>query len=115
MGRSGNKSLGKNDKRRFEMTKLEIVDKIFETVAQPKKEIEKVIDEFVRITQETLKAGDKVSLTGLGSLATKDRAARTARNPKTGAQVQVPAKKVVKFKPGKELIEVLKEASSKQA
>jgi DNA-binding protein HU-beta len=95
------------------MTKLEIVDKIFNTIAQPKIDIEKVLDEFVRISQETLKTGDKVSLTGLGSFSTKEKAARTARNPKTGASVQVPAKKVVKFKPGKELIEVLKESMSK--
>jgi DNA-binding protein HU-beta len=95
------------------MTKLEIVDKIFEAVAQPKIDIEKVLDEFVKITQNTLKSGDKVSLTGLGSFTPKEKAARTARNPKTGAAVQVPAKKVVKFKPGKELIEVLRDSMPK--
>jgi DNA-binding protein HU-beta len=95
------------------MTKLEIVEKISETISQPKIDIEKVLDEFVQISQETLKTGDKVSLTGLGSFSTKEKAARTARNPKTGAPVQVPAKKVVKFKPGKELIEVLRESMPK--
>jgi DNA-binding protein HU-beta len=77
-------------------------------------DIEKVLDEFVRLTQETLKSGEKVSLTGLGSFTPKDKPARTARNPKTGATVQVPAKKVVKFKPGKELIEILKDSMPKQ-
>jgi DNA-binding protein HU-beta len=96
------------------MTKLEIVDQIVETVSQPKVDIEKVLDEFVRLTQETLKSGEKVSLTGLGSFTPKDKPARTARNPKTGATVQVPAKKVVKFKPGKELIEILKDSMPKQ-
>lgn len=96
------------------MTKLEIVDKIVESVEQPKKDIEKVLDEFVRITQETLKAGGKVSLTDFGSFICKERAARTARNPKTGAAVQVLAKKVVKFKPGKELIEILKNSMPQQ-
>jgi DNA-binding protein HU-beta len=100
----------KNVNGGYDMTKLEIVNKISETISQPKNDIEKVIDEFVRISQDTLKAGEKVSLTGLGSFICKEKAARTARNPKTGASVQVPAKKVVKFKPGKELIEVLKDS-----
>jgi DNA-binding protein HU-beta len=94
------------------MTKIEMVDKIGETVALPKSDIEKILDQFVKATQDTLKAGDKVSLTGLGSFIPKDRKARTARNPKTGAAVNVPAKKVVKFKPGKELIEIMKEPTA---
>jgi DNA-binding protein HU-beta len=91
------------------MTKIEMVNKIGESVALPKSDIEKILDQFVKATQDTLKAGDKVSLTGLGSFIPKDRKARTARNPKTGAAVNVPAKKVVKFKPGKELLEVMQE------
>jgi DNA-binding protein HU-beta len=96
------------------MTKLEMVEKIGESVALPKSDIEKILDQFVKITQETLKSGDKVSLTGLGSFIPKDRKARTARNPKTGAAVNVPAKKVVKFKPGKELLEFMKEPTPQQ-
>jgi DNA-binding protein HU-beta len=91
------------------MTKIEMVNKIGENVALPKSDIEKILDQFVKVTQETLKTGDKVSLTGLGSFVPKDRKARTGRNPKTGAAVNVPAKKVVKFKPGKELLEIMKE------
>lgn len=89
------------------MTKAEMVEKIAESAEFPKKEVEKVLDQFVKITQDTLKAGDKISLTGLGVFTPKDRKARIARNPKTGEKVNVPAKKVVKFKPGKELIEVM--------
>ncbi len=89
------------------MTKIEIVDKIGENVALPKKDIEKVLDQFVKISQDALKEGKKVSVTGLGSFSIKERKARLARNPKTGEKVEVPAKKVVKFKPGKELNEVL--------
>ena len=91
------------------MTKIEMVNKIGESVPLSKNDIEKILDEFVKVTQDTLKAGGKVSLTGLGSFIPKDRKARTARNPKTGAAVNVPAKKVVKFKPGKELLEVMQE------
>ncbi|MEI7542499.1 MAG: HU family DNA-binding protein [bacterium] len=89
------------------MTKIEMVDKIGENVALPKKDIEKVLDSFVKISQDALKANEKVSLTGLGSFSIKERNARLARNPKTGDKVNVPAKKVVKFKPGKDLIQIL--------
>ncbi len=89
------------------MTKIEMVDKIGENVALPKKDIEKVLDQFVKISQDALKGGMKVSLTGLGSFSVKERRGRIARNPKTGEKVDVPAKKVVKFKPGKDLIQIL--------
>jgi DNA-binding protein HU-beta len=92
------------------MTKIEIVDKIGENIALPKKDIEKVLDQFVKIAQDALKEGKKVSVTGLGSFSVKERKGRLARNPKTGEKVEVPAKKVVKFKPGKELNEVLQGA-----
>ncbi|HRU40156.1 MAG TPA: HU family DNA-binding protein [Candidatus Goldiibacteriota bacterium] len=89
------------------MTKIEMVDKIGENVALPKKDIEKVLDQFVKISQEALKSDIKVSLTGLGSFSVKHRKGRIARNPKTGEKVEVPPKKVVKFKPGKDLIAIL--------
>lgn len=89
------------------MTKIDVINKIGENVALPKKDIEKVLDQFVKITQDALKEGKKVSLTGLGSFSSKERKARLARNPKTGEKVNVPAKKIVKFKPGKDLIEIL--------
>ncbi|MBN2754610.1 MAG: integration host factor subunit beta [Candidatus Goldbacteria bacterium] len=89
------------------MTKIEIVDKIGENIALPKKDIEKVLDQFVKIAQDALQEGTKISVTGLGSFSVKERKGRLARNPKTGEKVEVPAKKVVKFKPGKELVEVM--------
>ena len=95
------------------MTKIEMVDKIGENVALPKKDIEKVLDQFVKISQEALKDGKKVSLTGLGSFSVKERKGRIARNPKTGEKVEVPPKKVVKFKPGKDLNQIL-QASMQQ-
>ena len=51
----------------------------------------------------TLKDGDKVSLVGFGTFTVNRRNARTGRNPKTGEAIQIAAKNVVKFKPGKEL------------
>ncbi|MFP4467245.1 MAG: HU family DNA-binding protein [Candidatus Goldiibacteriota bacterium] len=96
------------------MTKIEIVDKIGENVALPKKDIEKVLDHFVKIAQGALDEGKKVSVTGLGSFTIKERKGRLARNPKTGEKVDVPPKKVVKFKPGKELTEILQASMDKK-
>ncbi len=96
------------------MTKIEVISKIGENVALPKKDIEKVLDQFVKITQDALKQGEKVSLTGLGSFSSRERKARLARNPKTGEKVQVPAKKIVKFKPGKDLLEILQSSIQQQ-
>jgi len=56
---------------------------------------------------ETLRSGDKVEVRGFGSFCLRERKARIARNPKTGESVQVPAKRVVYFKLGKELRELI--------
>jgi len=94
------------------MTKVEIINKIGENIALPKKDIEKVIDYLVQIIQNALKDGQKVSITGLGSFSVKERKGRTARNPKTGEKVEVPPKKVVKFKTGIDLNEILQGKST---
>ncbi|MDR1945679.1 MAG: HU family DNA-binding protein [Desulfovibrio sp.] len=64
------------------------------------------------IAGELLRGGD-ITLPGLGKLCTVERAARTGRNPKTGASIQVPAKKTVKFKAGKELKEKLNQGQDR--
>ncbi len=89
------------------MTKIEIINKIGENVALPKKDIEKVVDNLVQVIQDALKEGQKVSITGLGSFSVKERKGRIARNPKTGEKVEVASKKVAKFKSGKDLNEIL--------
>ena len=58
-----------------------------------------VVDTILTGIQETLKAGGKVSLHGFGTFSTKERAARTGRNPATGASINIPASTNVKFKP----------------
>jgi nucleoid DNA-binding protein len=89
------------------MTKIELIDQVAEKVELPKKEIEKILETIISTVQNALKAGEKVSLTGLGTFVIREKKARMARNPKTGEQVQVPAKKTPKFKPGKELKEII--------
>lgn len=64
---------------------------------------ENIIESVISNIVETLKKGDEVSLAGLGIFSTKQRAARMARNPKTGEQVKVPAMRVPKFRASKAL------------
>ena len=89
------------------MTKVELIDKVAEGLGLPKREIEKMLEKLISTIQNALKAGSKVSVAGLGTFVVKEKKARIARNPKTGESVQVPAKKAPKFRPGKELKEII--------
>jgi nucleoid DNA-binding protein len=89
------------------MTKGELIDQVTEGTALAKKDVEQILEKTISAIQEAMKKGDKVSLTGLGVFVAVDKKARMARNPKTGEQVQVPTKRAAKFKPGKELKEIL--------
>ena len=62
----------------------------------------KALDSFIDNTVGTVKKGDKVTLVGFGTFSSSQRAARTGRNPQTGAEIKIPARKVVKFKAGKD-------------
>ncbi|NBW74423.1 MAG: integration host factor subunit beta [Sphingomonadaceae bacterium] len=66
-------------------------------------EIEKVVDTFFEEIEQRLAQGGRVELRGFGAFSTREREARQGRNPRTGASVAVPGKKVPYFKPGKEM------------
>jgi DNA-binding protein HU-beta len=85
------------------MTKTELVAKIAEGAGLTKAQAEKALNCFIAETTAAMKAGDKVTLVGFGTFAVSARAARTGRNPQTGAAIEIPAKKSGKFTPGKEL------------
>ncbi|MFQ5581406.1 MAG: integration host factor subunit beta [Mariprofundaceae bacterium] len=88
------------------MTKSELVDIIAETQEQiTRREAEVVVNTIFSAISVALAEGDRVELRGFGSFTTKRRNARIGRNPKTGTSVEVPAKVVPHFKPGKELRE----------
>ena len=89
------------------MTKVELIEQVTGKTGLAKKEVEGFLETAIATIQNALKTGGKVSLMGLGTFVVTDKKARIGRNPKTGAQVQIPAKKAVKFKPGKELKEVI--------
>lgn len=66
-------------------------------------EVERVVDIFFDEISERLAQGGRVELRGFGAFSTREREARTGRNPRTGESVSVPGKKVPYFKPGKEM------------
>lgn len=71
----------------------------------PKKQAESLLTELMSMATEHLKNGDKIRLTGLGTLQVRARPARTGRNPATGATIQIAASKKIAFQPAKELKE----------
>ncbi len=85
------------------MNKAELIDAIASEAGLSKADAKKALDAFVSATGTALKAGDRISLVGFGSFSVSERSARTGRNPQTGKEIQIAAKKVVKFKAGAEL------------
>ena len=89
------------------MNKSELVTAMSEKSHLSKKDCEAALDAFVATIGDALQNGDKVQLLGFGSFEVKERAARTARNPKTNEPVNIPATKLPMFKPGKALKETV--------
>ena len=88
------------------MTKKEFVDLYYaKGEFATKIEAEKKAMAFLAVIEDALENGDEVSFLGFGKFEVAERAARTCRNPQTGKEMKVAAKKVVKFKPGKALSE----------
>ena len=85
------------------MNKAELVAKLSEDAEISKTQANAVLDSFVEAVTKTLKGGGKVTLVGFGTFSVTKRAARTGRNPQTGATIKIKAKKVAKFQAGKEL------------
>jgi len=85
------------------MNKAQLIDAIASEAGLTKADAKKALDAFIKVTGDSLKAGDRVALVGFGSFAVSERGARTGRNPQTGKEIQIAAKNVVKFKAGSEL------------
>jgi len=85
------------------VTKTELVNSMAEKAGLSKADTEKVLKAFVDSVTDALQQNDKISLVGFGTFSVGERAARTGKNPQTGAALQIPAAKVPKFKAGKAL------------
>lgn len=90
------------------MNKQGIVEAVHQKIGGTKVSAEQAVDAVIDSIVSTLSKGDEVSIAGLGIFTVKARAARTARNPRTGESIQVKAMKVPKFRPAKALKEAVK-------
>ena len=90
------------------MNKTELIDAVSAKAGLTKKDARNAVNAFVEVTTLALKKDKQLSLPGFLTLKVADRSARTARNVRTGAVINVPAKKVVKIKVGKTLAEAVK-------
>jgi DNA-binding protein HU-beta len=89
------------------MNKAELIDAMAVGAELTKADAKKALDAFIDATTKALKEGDRVALVGFGSFSISKRAARKGRNPQTGKEISIAAKKVVKFKPGSELADAV--------
>ena len=91
------------------MNKQSIVEAVHEKLGGTKVAAEQAVETMIETITGTLKKGEEVSVAGLGIWSVKTRAARTARNPRTGEAIKVAAMRVPKFRPAKALKDAVKE------
>jgi DNA-binding protein HU-beta len=90
------------------MNKKELVDSISAGAEITKSEAEKALNAMLGAITQALVSGEKVTLIGFGTFSVVERAARKAKNPRTGDVIDIPARRVPKFKPGSKLIEAVR-------
>jgi DNA-binding protein HU-beta len=90
------------------MNKANLVEKVHEVLGGTKVQAEQVVDTVFDSITGSLKSGEEVSVAGFGIFSAKERAARTARNPRTGEPITVPAMRVPKFRAAKALKEAVR-------
>lgn len=90
------------------MTKAELIAQVAAEAQIRKVDAEKAINSLIKTVTDTLKSKGRLALAGFGTFAVAARKAREGRNPQTGTPIKIPATKVVKFKPGKQLKDLVK-------
>ncbi len=85
------------------MNKAQFVEAIALDAHLTKIEARKAVDAMIRITVQALREGERLTLTGLGTFSVQQKAERVGRNPRTGAAVKIPPRKVIKFRPAVEI------------
>ncbi len=85
------------------MNKAELINAMATASELTKADSKRALDAFIEVTTNALGSGDRVALVGFGTFSVSTRAARIGRNPQTGQELKIAAKKVVKFKAGSDL------------
>src|SRR5947207_11965745 len=94
------------------MTKADLIEDVARSVEMSRKDSEVIVETIFESIVKSLRSGDKIEIRGFGSFRTRQRDARVGRNPKTGARVEVPAKKIPYFKPSKDLKDLVNNAQT---
>lgn len=97
------------------MTKKEIVKTISDELGLTQQQVKQVVEKFFTALIDTLAEDDRIELRNFGVFEVKVRAARNARNPKTGEPMPIPERSAVTFKPGKEMEEQVQQAAARRA
>jgi integration host factor subunit alpha len=85
------------------LTKAEVAEHLFETVGLSKRDAKDMVEIFFEEIRETLESGEQVKLSGFGNFDLRQKSERPGRNPKTGEDIPISARKVVTFRPGQKL------------
>lgn len=93
------------------MNKAELIQDLAAKTGEKIKTVEELLAAFVESVENGLKKGDKIAVSGLGTLSISERKARKGRNPRTGEEIKIPASRAIKFTAGK----TLKDAINKNA
>jgi integration host factor subunit alpha len=96
------------------VTKADIVENIYERVGFSKKESAELVERVFDIIKETLARGEKVKISGFGNFVVREKNARKGRNPQTGEEIRLDARRVLTFKPSLVLKTVLNETEDEQ-
>jgi DNA-binding protein HU-beta len=90
------------------MNKEQLVQEVAKKAKVSQKEAGEILNAVISVVETAVAKGDKVTLVGFGTFESRKRAARTGRNPQTGAEIKIPAKKVPAFSAGKKFKELVK-------
>ncbi|PCI54783.1 MAG: integration host factor subunit alpha [Gammaproteobacteria bacterium] len=85
------------------LTKAEVAEHLFEKVGLSKRDAKEMVEVFFEDIRETLESGEQVKLSGFGNFDLRVKSERPGRNPKTGEDIPISARKVVTFRPGQKL------------
>jgi integration host factor subunit alpha len=85
------------------MTKVDIVESIYEKVGFSKKEVAKIVESVFDIIKQSLQQEDKIKISGFGNFVIRKKRARRGRNPQTGSDIEISSRRILTFKPSQVL------------
>ena len=96
------------------MTKVDIVEDIYEKVGFSKKEVAKIVESIFDIIKENLQHEEKIKISGFGNFVVRKKRSRRGRNPQTGEDIEITSRRILTFKPSQVLKSALNPSETKQ-